>query len=187
VREQSLRPSGRPSSWRLYSWQSGLLSGSWKRLTGHCRRAAPQTKGDTTDSLCASAVGVRATFKSSIPTNQGKKHQGQHDVELPFARMITDVTGMSPQRRRNSDTHVGYSGQTALTAWKVEYVDVAIARQQFGKQAPAARDTPQTRGRNIRASTTWSCHSRGWSQTSQTSPQIRRNGDTHVATLDKQP
>jgi hypothetical protein len=31
-----------------------------------------------------------------------KKCQPQHDVEVPFARMITDITSMSPWTRKNS-------------------------------------------------------------------------------------
>jgi hypothetical protein len=42
--------------------------------------------------------------------DQKQIHQGQHDVEVPFVRMITDITGTSSQRRRNSDMPVGYLG-----------------------------------------------------------------------------
>jgi hypothetical protein len=33
---------------------------------------------------------------------------------MPFARMIADTIGTSPQKRRNGDTPIGYSGQAAL-------------------------------------------------------------------------
>jgi hypothetical protein len=42
-----------------------------------------------------------------------KKHWGQHNVEVPFTKATTDVTGTSAQRR-NDDTPVGYLGQAAL-------------------------------------------------------------------------
>jgi hypothetical protein len=42
-------------------------------------------------------------------------------VEMPFTKAITDVTDMSPRRRRNGDRSVGYSGQAA-----------AIRREQCG-------------------------------------------------------
>jgi hypothetical protein len=45
-----------------------------------------------------------------LPPPDWKKYRPHHDVEVPFARSITDVTGMSPQWRRNGNMHVGYSG-----------------------------------------------------------------------------
>jgi hypothetical protein len=38
----------------------------------------------------------------------------QHDVQVPFARTITDITGTSHRIRRNGDTPVGYSGTNSL-------------------------------------------------------------------------
>jgi hypothetical protein len=43
-----------------------------------------------------------------------KKRQTQHDMELLFMKAITDITGKSPHRRRNGDTPVDYSRETAL-------------------------------------------------------------------------
>jgi hypothetical protein len=50
-------------------------------------------KEETTDSLCASAVGAPATFKSC--PNETGKNVSQHDKVL-LARMITDIKGTSP-------------------------------------------------------------------------------------------
>jgi hypothetical protein len=43
-----------------------------------------------------------------------KKCLHQHDVEVPLARLITDATGMFPQKIRNGNTPVSYSGRAAL-------------------------------------------------------------------------
>jgi hypothetical protein len=48
--------------------------------------------------------------------NQKQKHWGQHNMELLFARTISDVTCMSPWRRRNGNTLVGYLGCAA--SWR---------------------------------------------------------------------
>jgi hypothetical protein len=42
-----------------------------------------------------------------------KMCQGHHDINVSFMRMFTDVTGISPERRKD-DACVGYSGQAAL-------------------------------------------------------------------------
>lgn len=55
-----------------------------------------QSNEETTDSVNASAVEALATFKSSVPMNQKKKHQTQHDMEMLFMKAIKDVT--SPLR-----------------------------------------------------------------------------------------
>jgi hypothetical protein len=62
-----------------------------------------QLNEETTDSLNASTVGALTTFKSFVPMNWKKKRQTQHNLELSFLKAITDVTGKSPQRRRNGE------------------------------------------------------------------------------------
>jgi hypothetical protein len=54
--------------------------------------------------------GVKAVRRR----DQKQKRWGQHDVEVQFMKAITDITGTSPQRRRNFDMPVGYSGRAAL-------------------------------------------------------------------------
>jgi hypothetical protein len=46
-----------------------------------------------------------ATFESPILTNRKRKHWGQHDVEVPFAKMITNVISTPPWKRRNGNTY----------------------------------------------------------------------------------
>jgi hypothetical protein len=52
-------------------------------------------KEQTTNSLHAGAVGIWANFESSYPSHW-KQYRPHHDSEVPFARSITDATGMSP-------------------------------------------------------------------------------------------
>jgi isochorismate hydrolase len=68
----------------------------------------------TTNSLHADSVGVPATFNSSVCTDWKKKCWSQHDTEVLFERMITDIKEMSPWRRRNGDMPVSYSRLAAL-------------------------------------------------------------------------
>jgi hypothetical protein len=76
--------------------------------------ALSQTKEETIDGLHAGAVEAPAAFERFVLTNRKWKRRGQHDIEVPFARAITDVTGMSLPKRKNGDMHVGYSRRTAL-------------------------------------------------------------------------
>jgi hypothetical protein len=76
-------------------------------VTEHCGGASLlPNKRNTTDSLRASAVGAPATFKGSAVEN-GRRNAD--DVEVPFARLITDITGTSPQKRRTGNMPRGYS------------------------------------------------------------------------------
>jgi hypothetical protein len=71
------------------------------------------------------------------PQNWKQKHQGQYNVELPFARMNRDITGMSPERRRNGDMPVGYFGRVTLRS---EQCDMkARTARIVGPEAPVVR------------------------------------------------
>jgi hypothetical protein len=52
-------------------------------------------------------------MKATRRGNRKKKRWSQHDFEVQFTKTITDVTGTS-DRRRNGDTHVGYSGRATV-------------------------------------------------------------------------
>jgi hypothetical protein len=52
-------------------------------------------------------------MKAVCCRNQKQKHQGHHDIEVLFARLITDITSTFLQRRIGN-TPVGYLGQAAL-------------------------------------------------------------------------
>jgi hypothetical protein len=93
-----------------------------KMSDGIVEELAPsQTKDETTDSLCASAVEAPATLKSSVCTNWKWKHWGQHIVGVPFVKTVTDITGTSPQIRKNGDMSVGHLRQADLRS---EHCDV---------------------------------------------------------------
>jgi hypothetical protein len=61
-------------------------------------------KVETIDGLHVGAIRAQATFESSVATNRKENHWGQHAIEAPFTRMITDVTGTYPWRR-NGDLY----------------------------------------------------------------------------------
>jgi hypothetical protein len=52
-------------------------------------------------------------MKAVCHRNRKQKCQDQQDAEVPFMRLITDITGTSPWRR-NGNLPVGYLEQAAL-------------------------------------------------------------------------
>jgi hypothetical protein len=77
---------------------------------------------ETADSLHTGTVRAPATNANSVTTNLRKKCQHQHDVEVLFAKPITDVTGMAPLEKKKWQYAFGLLETSSLKEGAVKIV-----------------------------------------------------------------